>query len=568
MTINEIIPKIISKVDMSTIEMHTSHSHQKKLVYTSFDGDYMHFLQHMLKFAQTNGYLPINPESALGYYVSTTTHGGSKVPVMKDCIKTESICDEMWIFNPKDGHIPEGVLAEMMVWLKTKNTDIKIIPFFDKFKTVLDTNTPINLEQYTYSRTNIESYISTRKESDINEIKSKLFDSLDNQPSAYIVANFFNYKHIDWTRSYCYLNGYCPISPQNIMPYYLYKTCLESVDQQYLIDRLTLLDRCDKLLWFTNTANFASEIDCLDMFSCTELYYWFNYKDPKDICIIDWKDAGVPKYANKERWALTKTEVSEIVDSSEKNARFRNLIQEYEKQIKDEFNIFKGDLLGKDECEFIKNDMNAFLFGLISDQSVKAELAWSLPYRLKQRLGQFDLQQIAEMQISDLEKTLKEKPALHRYPSNIAKYLIAASQLLLDCYNGDASNIWSKGTSAAEIVKRLESFKGISHKKAALGSLLLVRDLGIEIADKENINLAYDIHIRRICLRTGLSDNDTLDNVIAAGKKIFPDFPGRLTSSFWAIGRDICRPSDPQCSKCPLDQVCDHNISLGGDIHA
>ncbi|MBO5462646.1 MAG: endonuclease III [Clostridia bacterium] len=352
------------------------------------------------------------------------------------------------------------------------------------------------------------------------------------------------------------------------MPYYLYKTRAEKIDQQYLIDRLTLLDKCDKLLWFTNTVDFENEVDCLDVLSATELYYWFKYKNPEDIYIIDWKDAGVPKYTNKENWALTTTEVEEITNINTKDVTFRKLIQEYEKQIKDEFNIFKGDLLGKDECNFIKSDMNAFLFGLISDQSVKAELAWSLPYRLKQRLGHFDIHQIAEMQITDLERVIKDKPALHRYPSNIAKYLIFASQTLINNYNGDASNIWANGVSAEEIVKRLEEFKGISHKKAALGSLLLVRDLGVEIVDKENINLAYDIHIRRICLRTGLITQDSLKNVIAAGKKIFPEFPGRLTSAFWAIGRDICRPSDPMCTRCPLDSVCDHNIYLGGDIHA
>lgn len=73
---------------------------------------------------------------------------------------------------------------------------------------------------------------------------------------------------------------------------------------------------------------------------------------------------------------------------------------------------------------------------------------------------------------------------------------------------------------AKEIIARLKEFKGISHKKAALGCLLLVRDLGLDVPDKENINNAYDVHIRRICLRAGFAEKDTLDNVTSIGKKL------------------------------------------------
>lgn len=246
----------------------------------------------------------------------------------------------------------------------------------------------------------------------------------------------------------------------------------------------------------------------------------------------------------------------------------RQKILAYEKEVKDDYNIFKGGLLAPKECEFVISNMNAFLFGLIADSSVKAEIAWSLPYRLKERLQHFDLNRIADMDIEELIGVIKEKPALHRYPSNIAKYIISAAELLISKYQSDASNIWAGDASAADIVLRLEEFKGISHKKAALGSLLLVRDLGIDIKDKENINIAYDIHIRRICLRTGFCTKDTIADVIMAGKRIWPEFPGRLTSSFWAIGRDICRPSNPLCKECPLDEVCEHKTALGQDIRA
>lgn len=242
-------------------------------------------------------------------------------------------------------------------------------------------------------------------------------------------------------------------------------------------------------------------------------------------------------------------------------------IFDYENQIKNDYNILKGDLIGDAERELISSDMNAFIFGLISDQSVKAETAWSLPFRLKRRLGHFDLNRIvSELDVAMLEKYIKEKPSLHRYPANMAKYLYSACELIINKYEGSAYNIWNGGLSALEITKRLEEFKGISHKKAALGCLLLVRDLDIKITDKENINIAYDIHVRRICLRAGFCENDTLKDVTSAAKMIYSEFPGRLTTPFWAIGRDICRPTNPLCEQCPIEYYCEKKISLGEDI--
>ena len=63
---------------------------------------------------------------------------------------------------------------------------------------------------------------------------------------------------------------------------------------------------------------------------------------------------------------------------------FMKQIYAYEKELGNSENILKGDLLKEEEREFISENSNAFLFGLIADQSVKAETAWSLPYKLKE----------------------------------------------------------------------------------------------------------------------------------------------------------------------------------------
>lgn len=238
----------------------------------------------------------------------------------------------------------------------------------------------------------------------------------------------------------------------------------------------------------------------------------------------------------------------------------------YLQEIEDKNSILKGDLIKEEEKQFILNNLNAFIIGLISDQSVKAETAWSLPYKLSERLGNFEFKEILKKYAEkDIEDIIREKPSLHRYPSRMANYIYNAMNDIVTKYDSNAENIW-KNKTAAEIVESLEKFKGISHKKASLGTLILVRDLGIDIIDKENIDIAYDIHIRRLFLRLGLVDEDVQEKILEEARKIYPEFPGRLTTAFWTIGREFCRPTEPTCLICPLYECCDKDLEKSKNI--
>lgn len=238
----------------------------------------------------------------------------------------------------------------------------------------------------------------------------------------------------------------------------------------------------------------------------------------------------------------------------------------YLQEIEDKNSILKGDLVKEEEKQFILNNLNAFIIGLISDQSVKAETAWSLPYKLSERLGNFEFKEILKKYTEkDIEDIIREKPSLHRYPSRMANYIYNAMNDIVTKYDSNAENIW-KNKTAAEIVESLEKFKGISHKKASLGTLILVRDLGIDIIDKENIDIAYDIHIRRLFLRLGLVDEDVQEKILEEARKIYPEFPGRLTTAFWTLGREFCRPTEPTCLICPLYECCDKDLEKSKNI--
>lgn len=227
----------------------------------------------------------------------------------------------------------------------------------------------------------------------------------------------------------------------------------------------------------------------------------------------------------------------------------------YRKSCADD-NIVTGRLLGDDARNLIISDGNAFLFGLISDQSVRAETAWSLPLQLKRRMGHLHVPTMAAAgSKASIEACLKAKPALHRYPGKISEYIHAACEVLCQKYGADARAIWD-GQTAGEITTRLGEFKGISRKKAALGTMVLVRDLGVQVPDRHCIDIAVDVHVHRVFLRAGFAAEDSIDAITSSARAIHPSFPGEITTPVWVIGREYCRPEGPLCAACPLASWC------------
>jgi len=66
----------------------------------------------------------------------------------------------------------------------------------------------------------------------------------------------------------------------------------------------------------------------------------------------------------------------------------------------------------------LETDPLALLIGLVLDQQVKMEKAFSGPYVLKQRLGGLDAHEIAAMDPERLNAVFRERPALHRFPGS------------------------------------------------------------------------------------------------------------------------------------------------------
>jgi hypothetical protein len=63
-----------------------------------------------------------------------------------------------------------------------------------------------------------------------------------------------------------------------------------------------------------------------------------------------------------------------------------------------------------------------------------------------------------------------DPPKLHRFVNQIAGWVIDASSIVIDTYEGDALAIWSDAPPAAVLRTRFDAFPGIAQKKAAMQS--------------------------------------------------------------------------------------------------
>jgi endonuclease III len=199
----------------------------------------------------------------------------------------------------------------------------------------------------------------------------------------------------------------------------------------------------------------------------------------------------------------------------------------------------------------------AYLFAVILDQGIKAERAWEIPYILKQRLGTIDIHKLALISDKKIISAFNQLPKLHRFPKTMALRIKKASQLVIDRYSGKAENIWNDTPSSFELHHRFEEFAGIGQKKASMATNILVKDFNIKVKDKRGIDISYDIHIRRVLLRTGLIESDTMETVVNTARALNPEYPGIIDGPCWRIGRMYCHPTLPSCNRCPIEKVCE-----------
>ncbi|MEU9359572.1 HhH-GPD-type base excision DNA repair protein [Streptomyces sp. NPDC048301] len=123
----------------------------------------------------------------------------------------------------------------------------------------------------------------------------------------------------------------------------------------------------------------------------------------------------------------------------------------------------------------------AALVGMLLDQQVPMEWAFTGPLTLARRMGSDDLDAgaIAAYDPEAFTGLFTEKPALHRYPGSMAKRVHQLCQFLVAEYDGRAEAVWEDATTGAELLKRLKALPGFGTQKAQIFLALLGKQFGV-----------------------------------------------------------------------------------------
>jgi uncharacterized HhH-GPD family protein len=139
---------------------------------------------------------------------------------------------------------------------------------------------------------------------------------------------------------------------------------------------------------------------------------------------------------------------------------------------------------GNDEADrLLADEPMALLVGFALDQQVPVPTAFTGPLKLKQRIGTLDAGRIAKTDPAKLEAAFREKPAIHRFPGNMARRVQELAAVVEDRYGGRAERLWTEARDSTELRSRIEELPGFGEMKVkALGSVLAKR-FGVTAAE-------------------------------------------------------------------------------------
>ncbi|GGO44473.1 (Fe-S)-cluster assembly protein [Streptomyces daqingensis] len=131
--------------------------------------------------------------------------------------------------------------------------------------------------------------------------------------------------------------------------------------------------------------------------------------------------------------------------------------------------------------ELLSRSPLAALTGMLLDQQVPMEWAFTGPYTIAQRMGADDLDAhaIAARDPEQFAALLSQKPAVHRYPGSMAKRVQQLCQYLVDHYDGDASAVWRGAATGKEVLDRLNALPGYGKQKSQIFLALLGKQMGV-----------------------------------------------------------------------------------------
>lgn len=140
-------------------------------------------------------------------------------------------------------------------------------------------------------------------------------------------------------------------------------------------------------------------------------------------------------------------------------------------------------LTGDDHADrLLAEDPLALLLGMLLDQQVAMEVAFTGPHKIRERLGHLDPARIAAAEPEEFAAVCARPPAVHRFPGSMAGRIQQVCQAVVDDYAGDTAAIWKSGDpEGREVLRRLRALPGFGEQKARIFLALLGKQYGLDV---------------------------------------------------------------------------------------
>jgi uncharacterized HhH-GPD family protein len=143
---------------------------------------------------------------------------------------------------------------------------------------------------------------------------------------------------------------------------------------------------------------------------------------------------------------------------------------------------------GNDEADrLLEEEPLALLIGFELDQQVTLQKAFIGPYELRERIGTLDAGKIAAMDPALLDEAFRTRPALHRFPGNMAHRVQELCLVIVRDYGGDAGRVWREAKTGRDLEQRLLGLPGIGEMKAKTLIAILGKRFGVKPPGWEDV---------------------------------------------------------------------------------
>ena len=119
--------------------------------------------------------------------------------------------------------------------------------------------------------------------------------------------------------------------------------------------------------------------------------------------------------------------------------------------------------------------------------AVTVQKAFSGPLEIRRRLGTLDAATLAGMDPGDLEEAFRTRPAIHRFPGNMARRVQELCAVIAEDYDGRAERLWLEAESGKDLEKRLLDLPGIGPMKARSLIAILGKRFGVKPPGWEDV---------------------------------------------------------------------------------